>query len=341
MQLRRVYFACRVCRQGSHPLDKRLGVDGSSSPGAERLLALAGASWSYDCAARHLKAFCGLSVSDNKVRSVCHRQAEGVEAWQAGGSAAHRSFHEASGEVEFTTDGASVNTTEGWKEMRVGIFAKRQAGEPATPDQWTERKLPAPTARLAFAAIASADDFAARWPLVASRLKIGSRQTLNVTADGARWIWDRVDLHWPQARGTLDIYHALEHVADTAKALHGEGTAAMRRFFDQGRDALLAKGHVGISQVIDKARPLAVRAGQRQALSTLSGYFEHQRNRLDYAGQLAAGRPIGSGMVEGACKNLVGRRLKQTGARWRIPNANRMATLASLLYSNGWDDYWK
>jgi len=45
-------------------------------------------------------------------------------------------------------------------------------------------------------------------------------------------------------------------------------------------------------------------------------------------------------LIEGACKNYLGRRLKQTGARWLIPNANRMATLGSLVYADQWTDYW-
>ena len=44
--------------------------------------------------------------------------------------------------------------------------------------------------------------------------------------------------------------------------------------------------------------------------------------------------------MEGACKNLVGRRLKQTGARWRIRRVNRMAGLCCLMYSNNWNAYW-
>ena len=52
------------------------------------------------------------------------------------------------------------------------------------------------------------------------------------------------------------------------------------------------------------------------------------------------GRSIGSGMVEGAAKNLVGKRLKQTGARWRVDRVNAMAELCCLIYSNDWDAYW-
>ena len=50
---------------------------------------------------------------------------------------------------------------------------------------------------------------------------------------------------------------------------------------------------------------------------------------------------IGSGMVEGSCKTVVGRRLKQTGARWRVRRVERMASLCCLAYGNQWDAYWK
>jgi hypothetical protein len=102
----------------------------------------------------------------------------------------------------------------------------------------------------------------------------------------------------------------------------------------------LAEGYAGIERLIRQARPTAVRAAQWQALDSLLGYVEHQRNHLNYAERLAAGRPIGSGLVEGACKHLFGRRPARLGARWLIPNANRMATRASLLYSQAWDHYW-
>jgi hypothetical protein len=340
VRLRRVYFVCSACRTGSHPLDERLGVDGSTSVGADRLLCLAGASWSFDAAARNLDEFCGLRTSDTTIRAVCLRRGGDVERWRADEPAAGRPFRQARGEVEFTTDGTCVNTTGGWREMRLAVFAKRFPGEPANPNQWDQRELPKPTARCAVARIESADDFAARWPVIAGRLGIKSRQPLDVTADGARWIWDRVATYWPHARGTLDVYHALEHVAAAAKALYGEGTEPARRWHDATRAALLAEGHVGIERQIQAVRVNAVRGAQRQALDALQTYFDHQKNHLDYAERLAAGRPIGSGLVEGACKNFVGRRLKQTGARWRPENANRLADLAGLLYSHDWKHFW-
>jgi len=224
--------------------------------------------------------------------------------------------------------------------MRVGVFAKRAAGAPAQASEWATRKIPSPAARVAFAAIEDHETFAARWPVVASRLGIRPNARLDAWADGARWIWERLDFHFAFARGTLDIYHVLEHVSAAAKSQFGEGTAATERWQEQARNALLAEGFAGIERVIDQARVTAVRAPQRAALSQLAEYLRPHARHLNYAERLATGRPIGSGLIEGACKNYLGRRLKQTGARWLIPNANRMATLGSLVYADQWTDYW-
>jgi hypothetical protein len=304
------------------------------------MLCLAGASWSYAGASRYLDELSGLNVSPNTVRSVCQREAAAIETWQVNDPRASENYRKTPGKDEFETDGTCINTSQGWKEMRVGVFAKRVSGEPATAAQWTTRKLPSPGARVAFAAIEDHETFAARWPRVASRLGIRANAALDVLADGARWIWERVDYHFAFARGTLDIFHALEHVGQTATSLFGEGMEATKQWRDAARDALLTQGWNGIEQHIAQARPIAVRAPQRRALDELTGYLRPQSRRLNYPQRLAEGRPIGSGLIEGACKNYVGRRIKQTGARWLISNANRMATLTALVYADQWTDYW-
>lgn len=339
MTLRRVYFVCRACRVGWHAADARLGVTGGRSRQAERLICLAGGSWSFDKASQYLAELSGLKVCPNTVRSVCQGEAARIETWQAS-PAACEPHRRTPGHDEFETDGTCVNTTAGWKEMRVGVFVKRQAGAPATPQEWDRRSLPAPASRVAFAAIEDHATFAARWPIVAARLGIRPNAALDVYADGARWIWDRLDYHFAFARGTLDVYHALEHVHAAGQAFYGEGAPAAAAWHATARDALLAKGWPGIAQVIQRTRADAVRAPQRTALTQLEEYLRPHAGHLQYAERLAAGRPIGSGLIEGACKNYLGRRLKQTGARWLVPNANRMATLGSLIYADQWTDYW-
>lgn len=61
---------------------------------------------------------------------------------------------------------------------------------------------------------------------------------------------------------------------------------------------------------------------------------------MPYAARLGEGRSIGSGQIEGGCKNLIGRRLKRTGARWKVRRVNRMPGLSSIMYSDLWKTYW-
>jgi hypothetical protein len=340
VKLRRVYFDCQRCAAGEYAADARLGIEGGQTRQARRLLCLAGTSWSFAASSANLREMCGLDVAAGTVRNVCQAEAGRVEHWQANAPQAVANYAKASGEIEFFTDGTCVNTTEGWKEMRLGVFTKRPRGASAAPDEWDKRVLPPTAARHVFAAIESADAFAARWPLVASRLGIRSNGRIDVVADGARWIWDRVAFYWTSAIGTLDVYHALEHVAAAGKALHGEGTAAARCWTEQAREALLHEGHAGMKRRLAESRLIAVRGAQRRGLADLEHYLDSHREHLCYAGRLAEGRVIGSGQVEGACKHWIGRRLKQTGARWRIDRANRMAGLCALKYSDQWPTYW-
>jgi hypothetical protein len=234
-----------------------------------------------------------------------------------------------------------VNTWEGWREMRLGLFAKRRRGEPADAAHWDDRRLPKPQARVLFAAVEAAERFGPRWRAWAGRLGIRDPSAVTVLADGADWIWRRAEVYLPGATGVLDIFHALEHVSDCAKVVYGEGSEAARRWAEGSRQALLSAGGEALQARIAAAHNRARGKKKRQALEELAGYFERQRGHLGYAARLAAGQAIGSGVVEGACKQVIGKRMKQTGARWRVRRANRMATLCCTFHGDTWDAYWK
>jgi hypothetical protein len=224
--------------------------------------------------------------------------------------------------------------------MKIGIFARRERGEPVTPEDWDQRDLPAPTARAAFAAIETIDDFAPRWGEWAARLGIQDLTTITVLGDGAEWIWNAATKQFGNSPQVLDIYHAAEYVADASKSLYGEGTSEAAAWLDRGRGLLLSDGWAGLCDHIGATLTGAPELSGHAALGTLTGYFAAHTGRLNYCHRLYTGQSIGSGMVEGAAKNLVGRRLKQTGARWEVENVNAMAELCCLTYSDHWDLYW-
>jgi hypothetical protein len=321
-------------------LDKRWGIEGSMSRQAQRMVALAGSSWSFDRASKHLEELCGWSVSDKKIREVCHEQASLMAQWQRDNPQAHQAFREARGDAEFCTDGTMVSTTEGWREMRLGIFSKRPRGAPATPQEWNTRRVMETTARVGFAAIETSTRFGLRWERWTERLGIRDTSKLSVLADGARWIWEESALHFAGASEVLDIFHAVEQIAATAQKIYGEGTDAARAWTNQTREKLIAEGWPGVEAHLRETKKLVRKRLGRVALKKLETYLGRQPEHLQYAKRLAEGRTIGSGQAEGACRHMIGRRLKN-GGRWKVRRVNRMANLCATLYSDHWDTYWK
>jgi len=338
--LQRRYLRCPGGCGGRFPLDERLGVVGYVSWQAQRVLALAAASWSYDQSAERLHELCGLRVSDTTIRAVAQQHGAQMRQWQQRVPAACAAFVRAAGETEFATDGTSVNTTQGWREMRLGVFAKRQRGQPQSIAHWEERHLPAPTARVAFAGLVRAASFGGQWRTWAARLGLQQTNELTVLADGARWIWKQLERHLPGAQGVLDIYHASAHLHQTAAVLHGEGTTTARRWVEDRRRTLLRGGASSLLHVLATERKTLRSPRHRASLDEVCAYLQPHVEHTAYRQRLAQGQTIGSGMVEGACKTVIGRRLKQTGARWRIRRVERMATLCCVLYSRQWDAYW-
>jgi hypothetical protein len=294
-------------------------------------LCLAGASWSFDRASTNLKEFCGLVVCDNTIRSPCDAHGGVMRDWQRDEPRAGAPFREADGDVEFQTDGTCVNTTRGWREMRLSIFAKRTRGTPTTgPSDWEQRNLPAPHVRVIQAAIRTGDQLGPGWRRLAGRLGVTDASQLSAIADGAKWIWSQVSSHLPGCVGVLDIYHASAHLWAAANGHFGEGSAEARSWVGARRASLLTRGATGLLVELVGA-----------AWSGLRGYFEAHVEHTGYAARLAEGRAIGSGLVEGACKQVVCRRLKQTGARWKVRRVERMATLCAVQASQQWDAYWE
>jgi hypothetical protein len=338
-ELLRIYFACPGCGQGGAHVDRLIGLDGFLTRQATRLVCLTGGRVAFAAAGGMLAACCGWTVSDETIRLACAGQSGRIAEFNAT-PAAGSQFSQAAGEVEFQLDGTTVNTTGGWRDMKIGIFARREPGEKATAAEWDSRDLPGPTARVAFAAIEPIERFAPRLGVWATRLGLSDTAAITTLGDGAAWIWNAAAEQLPNSGGVLEIYHAAGHIADAGKKLFGEKSAAAKTWLEEGRALLLSDGWAGLCDHIGATLASAPELSGHAALAELTGYFAAHTGRMNYAHRLHTGRSIGSGMVEGAAKNLIGKRMKQTGARWVVGNADAMATLCSLSYSDHWDLYW-
>jgi hypothetical protein len=342
LAVERRYFACPHCRAKAMPFDDWAGLGGRSlTQHARRMVTLAGMSWSFDVAARRLKELCHVQVSDDTIERVCQEEGEAARRWADGGSPEPaRGFAAAAGLPEFYTDGLKVNTVGGWREMRLSVFAKRKPGAAAMPAEWRQRVLPEPTARLAICAIAPSHVVGSSWARMAGRLGLGDSVELSVGADGARWIWQEARKRLSRgARWFVDVFHVSERVNACARAMLGEGPAA--RDWAEGRlGRLVALQGPGFIEELDGQIAAAAGSAAADALRDLRSYLEDNRDSLWYADRLAAGLPIGSGLIEGACKTIKGR-LCLNSARWRVRRVERIGALKCLDYGGQWDAYWQ
>lgn len=326
-------------------MDAWAGLDATHlSPRGRRLVVLAGTDHSFDRASDRLWRMCGVRASDQTVRRAC--QSSGVQAkrYLEQSAAAAEPVKQAAGQVECSLDGAKVNTTEGWREIRAAVVCKRPPGRSADLRHWDDRLLPWPSASWSWAGIADAPQVGEQLHAMADRLALGLGEHVSALADGAAWIWKQFSQHLPEHEGVLDVYHLLEHLHATGRALHGEGEPA-RRWAEQQRAALFRQGprHYLLKQLLPLTRTHRREhpdAPAAQALRALLSYLWSHRGRLRYRDRLRRGLPIGSGQVEGVCKNTLNARLRKNSPRWRVENADRMAALACLHHSQQWDRFW-
>lgn len=301
------------------------------------------AQLSFASTSENLHELLGVDVCPETVRKLVEGHGQKMARFQAADTASEAAFRAAEGEVEFTTDAGKVNTREdGWKDLKIGVIAKRKAGEPTAPEQWKAQRLPLATMVLAFAMMAPVKEFRKSWRPRLRRLGVRCMAGLQVVADGASWIWKAVGRVLTGCVQTLDFYHACQHLNRCAERVYGEGTAEKRGAYRHARGLLLWQGWAGVCQWVGELLAVAEepeRERRRKATERLLGYFAKHTKRLNYRERLQAGRAIGSGQVEGQAKTL-GLRLKARGARWRRRNVLPMASLVCVRHSSQWDAYW-
>ena len=233
-----------------------------------------------------------------------------------------------------------VNTSDpGWRDVKVAVISRRKLGRPASATAWANRKLPAPTVVVVAASIEGSDAFAERVRAETDRLGVTTAADATVPADGAEWIGNLAGDVLPQAAGVPDFFHVAEAVADTVKAIWPAGEQA-DGLSASGRSAVPSGGKAGLERWIGEAFLVLPTGSDGEPLRGLAAYVGPHPTHLNYAGRLATGRSIGSGQVEGAIKQLVNRRLKRTGARWRAAPVRPLVELVTRIETPEWHDVW-
>lgn len=135
-------------------------------------------------------------------------------------------------------------------------------------------------------------------------------------ADGAKWIWNWVSGHYPDAVEILDFYHGKEKIAHFARESFAKGDC--KAWVDE-QDRLLLEDENGVSQVRKNVEALAVKGLKAvQSQRRLLTYLENNSHRMKYKSYLEAGYLIGSEAIESAHRAVIQSRMKLSGQRWTI-----------------------
>ncbi len=171
---------------------------------------------------------------------------------------------------------------------------------------------------------------------------LATRPSLAVikVADGATDNWTYLEDTLPQGECVLDFYHASEHLFAAMEAIYGKGDPRTSIQHAQYRDILRDDEH-GVDKVLRHLRYQLRKTPNKKALKVEVTYFSRQRHRCHYAQLKAENKPIGSGVVEAACKSIVQLRIKRSGQRWDDAGGQAILTFRSLVKSNQFDQAWE
>lgn len=360
----RHYFYCDHCKASTYWGDELRGHTDFSQLAEDRL-AFMGKDGAFEHAAEALKHLGLLEVAPSTIEDVCQ---------QLGGKLRAQLDHEAALQhcpesvpteekpagLGISVDGVMLGRIDPQHRQRSSkkrkirgktalkhffhevktlvIFQFNQAGETLRKTyQATQERV---------------EDFREKVALEAHKRGAHTVPLLVFLGDGAPWVWKTAAELFSKAIQILDWYHAMEHVWAVGRAKFGTREKELWAWVT-ARETELWKGHV--QALIAAVKAVSADLGEPdQNLSETAraadgawiayrnvGYFEDNQQRMNYPEYRAKNLPIGSGVVESACKHVVASRMKHAGMRWDEPGAENILALRCHYLNGRWDSLWE
>ena len=176
---------------------------------------------------------------------------------------------------------------------------------------------------------------------VGGKLDIANADRKYSVTDGAEWIRNQYNRQLPMLEeNILDFYHFREHVTETSHVLFGEGSEEASQWKDKMLGVAKNQGTLVMLDHLGRHLETLQDETKRLKLENLRDYIGKRIAMTDYPYFLEEGFDIGSGPTESFCGSLTAR-LKGSGMRWDTDNAEAVMALASVYYSNQWEQYWE
>jgi len=282
----------------------------------------------FEESSEELELLLGINMNAKQVERVCHyygdllEQVEWREAYSDGIQL--KLGFKPEEDVYVMLDGSMLLTREEkWREIKLGRIFTSGAMVAVSKDR---REV---LDSIYVSHLGGADEF---WEKFSK--EIPNQGRLVFINDGARWIWNHIEDHYPNSIQILDFFHCKEHLYDFAKLLFGSDTLRAEQFVNQTIDCLLAQQ---VDRALQEISSLECRKqGVIKAKEKLLNYLTRNRERINYGYYIKQGWLIGSGAIEAAHRNVLQKRLKLSGQRWTIDGAKQIANLRTYQKSNKW-----
>jgi len=341
----RNYYECEKCGYHSIPKDKLLDIENTSfTQGVRRVAAKLAACDSFQNSSAAMAELCGIYVCGKDTERIAQTAGLALETEKQAQIEAVFSMDGINRAVESVPvmyieyDGTGVpvmkrevanrkgkqsDGTAKTREVKLGcIFTQTGTnieGSPIRDENSTSY----------FGAIEASDSFSKRLFMEAANRGVDSAQKVVIIGDGAKWIWNLANDNFPNAIQIVDVFHAKEHLSELIHELFLD--ADMQARIKNDWFALLDGGD--IPKLTFEMGAVITSEEKETLLQREITYFTENASRMQYASFKKMGLFIGSGVIEAGCKNVIGKRFKQSGMHWSVRGANAIIALRCALLS--------
>jgi hypothetical protein len=356
VEVSRPYYLCAHCHTGQFPADGELDIEDTEfSPGVRRMQATVGQQAPFDHGRQQMKVLAGLEVTTKSVERTAEAIGSDIAEGERReiGQAVQLDLPVIIGEpipiLYVQMDGTGVPVVKKETEGRKGKID----GQPShtrevklgcvfTQTTWDKEgyAIRDSDSTTYTGAIETAEEFGKRIYLEAWNRGWSRAEKKVVMGDGAEWIWNLADQHFPGAVQIVDLYHARQHLWDLARRLHPNDPANQKAWMKIHQKRLLDKGKI-TKLVLALRSTESTNTEVLDEIRTEADYFERNAARMRYPKFRRQHLFVGSGVIEAGCKTVIGSRLKQSGMFWTVRGANSIIALRCCHLNGRFEDYWE
>jgi hypothetical protein len=352
----RPYYLCPSCHEGQFPTDEELDIVNTEfSPGVRRMQALVGQQASFDHGREQMELLAGVEVTTKSIERVSESIGEDIarEQQQEIERAVQLDLPMLMGQavpiLYVQMDGTGVpvvkKETQGRKGKLDGLPAhtrEAKLGCVFTQTTWDKDgyAIRDPESTTYTGAIENAEQFGKRLYVEAWKRGWSRAEKKVVIGDGAEWIWNLAKQHFPGAIQIVDLFHARQHLWDLARQLYPTEVKRRNGWIGLHQKRWLDKGK--IVKLVASLRSLQTSdADLARKIRSEADYFATNAARMNYPKFRKRHLFVGSGVIEAACKTVIGHRLKQSGMFWTVKGANAILALRCSHFNGRFEDYWE